>query len=45
MQIEKKYEVCHMPWLSKMSAVSCQNTRVELSVNNKGFKKNATASE
>ena len=44
-QIEKRYEICHMPWLSKMSAVSCQNTRVELSVNNKGFKKNATESE
>ena len=28
-----------MSWLSKVSAESCQNTHVGLSVNNKGFKR------
>ena len=38
-QIEKRYKICQMSWLSKVSAESCQNTHVGLWVNNKGFKR------
>ena len=38
-QIEKRYEICQMSWLSKVSAESCQNTLVGLWANNKGFKR------
>ena len=38
-QIENRYKICQMSWLSKVSAESCQNTHVGLWVNNKGFKR------
>ena len=38
-QIEKRYKICQMSWLSKVSADRCQNTHVGLWVNNKGFKR------